>query len=92
MDSLNGLPSGDTKSFTWRAEDAYSHQYHFRRDQTGWMQFDGSELVRGCFSGLIAGEDIDFEGRLVSENAPDVPAFRSEWDKISRMAYGRGKN
>ena len=56
------------------------------------MKFDGNGSVRGCFSGLMSGDEVDFEGRLVDDDAPDVPNFRSEWDRIPRMAYGRAKN
>ena len=92
MDEIDGLTVGDRKQFTWRAEDTYLAQYLFRRDQTGWLEFDGQGAVSGCFYGLMSGDDVSFEGQLATDDAPEVQKIRFEWEAIPRRAYSRSKN
>ena len=69
----------------------YNQQDLFWRNQTDWMQFDDNRSVRGCFTGLMSGHDVDFHGQLDRDDAPVIASFRSEWDKIPRIACGKGQ-
>lgn len=88
MENIDIIPNG---TFRWRAEDTTSGQILFRRDQTGWVEFDKRGGIQGSFRGLLDGGDVHFDGKLQSESAPGAQDFQSEWERLPRKAYGRGR-
>lgn len=92
MDSTASLAEQETVSFGWRAEDEDEEtgDLRFRRGCKGSMEFNGRGNVRGCFFAFTRSQDVELEGDLQHENAPNVGHLRRQWDRFPQVAYGRG--
>ena len=90
-DDVDGIPDYDAVTFAWRAEDKETGSFDFRRGCEGEIEFHGNGGIRGTFYGLVYREVIEFVGVLEDKHeAPDAGYLRDQWERIPRLAYGRG--
>jgi len=91
---ITAVANSAVTGFAWRARSTYDVGLRFGRGCEGSIEFDGNGLARGVFRGLIAGNDIEFEGGRreshgVQGSGYDVGEFEDEWMAFVDEAYGR---
>lgn len=87
----DGLADSENKTFAWRSEDIETGGFDFRRGCEGEIEFDGNGRVKGRFYALVYREVVEFDADLESKHdAPDADSLRDQWERIPRIAYGRG--